>query len=142
MPEGKDANFANAPSSTDRLGAVVCHAGIFLGLSIIVPLILVLAVDKEKKPFVHQHAKQALVFQIILLLITICLFIFFGESILAVAGFATSTTEDVDAALSLSALLFFLIGAIFALTSLIFICIASYKAATGQSYKYPFLGRF
>ena len=140
MSEELNSNFDNTPSGTERLGAVVCHAGTFLGLSILIPLIFVLAVDKEKRPFVYQHAKQALVFQIIILLIGVCLFFLFGGSLLAVAGFGTGT-DEANATLSLSVLLFFLIIAILAISTLILICIASYKAIIGQAYKYPFLGR-
>ena len=129
----------NAPSGMERLCAVVCHTGAFLGLNIIIPAIFMLAIDKAKMPFTHQHAKQALAFQIITSLIVVCLVV--GASFTAGVGIIAALMSA-DVALPLSVLFLFLITAIFGIASLILVGIASYKAATGQPYKYPFLGRF
>ena len=143
IPEEKDTvatTTDNAPSGTDRLGAVICHTGAFIGLNIIIPLIFVCVVDKEKKDFLYQHAKQALAFQLATFLILIALI--FGGSFLTAGAGIMAAAMSAHVVLPLGVLLLLLAIMVFGIATLVLICIASYKAATGQPYKYPFLGKF
>lgn len=134
MEEKADIVVANEPSGLERLGAVVCHTGAFIGLNIIIPLVFVLVLDKKTKPFVYQHAKQALVFQIATFAILLGI-IFLGSGLTVTASILTATVTPWVVA-------FMLLTGLFGLGALVLISIASYKAATGQAYKYPFLKRF
>lgn len=142
IPEEQEAvvtKIDDAPSGIDRLGAVICHAGAFVGLNIIVPLIFACAVDKEKKDFLYQHAKQALAFQIATFLILIAIIL--GGSFLTTGAGIIAVDTSAHAVLPLSVILLFLSIMVVGVATLAFVCIASYKAATGQPYKYPFLGK-
>ena len=143
VPEEKEtveATTDNSPSGTDRLGAVVCHTGAFIGLNIIIPLIFVCAVDKEKKDFLYQHAKQALAFQLATFLLMVILII--GGGFLTAGAGIMAVATSAHAVFPLSALFLFFAVLMIGIAALVLICIASYKAATGQPYKYPFLGKF
>lgn len=102
------------PSSLDRLAAVLCQGAMYLGLVFILPLIVLVAIDKNKKPFLWNHAKQALVFQGVLLIGSIALVVL----TLGIGGI-------------------FLIFAI--PLALLFNLKAMYKAAIGEPYEYPML---
>ena len=57
-----------APSSLDKLVALLCQGSIYLGLAFVLPLIVLIVTDKDSKPFLWNHANQALLFQAALLI--------------------------------------------------------------------------
>ena len=121
------------PRFIERLGAIVCHASVFIGLALIVPLVLVLCVNKDKSYFVYRHAKQAFVYQAALYVSTMAVF--------AIWVFYTATLTGGYAVLG--ALLQGLAClAIVSLLFVVFVLVAIIKAAFGKQYTYPFLGRF
>lgn len=104
-------------SSEDRGWAAAAHLLPFIGLSFVGPLIIWL-VRRDESPFVEAHAREALNFQISLIIYGIVSLIL----IIVLIGI-----------LLLIAL---------ALFALIFMIIAGIKAATGEQYRYPLTIRF
>lgn len=101
----------------ERMWATFAHLGIVAGLviplgSILAPLIIWL-VQKDKSGFIDEHAKEALNFQITMLIA----FIISGILMLVIIGF-------------------FLIIAV-AIIDLVYSIIAATKANNGEPYKYP-----
>ena len=121
------------PQFVERLGAIACHASIFMGLSLIVPLVLVLCVNKDKNYFVYRHAKQAFVYQAVMI---VSIMTGFAVWLLYAANL---TGGYVVIAALLQALAGF---AVVSLLFLVFVLVAIIKAALGKPYTYPFLGRF
>lgn len=98
-----------------RLLAIIAHVSYFF-LPIILPLILMFV--KEDDPFVRHHARQALVFHLLLIAAG------------AVAGFLTIL------------LIGFLLLPVVAIFGLIYTIIATIRAADGQYYRYPISGNW
>jgi len=101
-----------AVASESRGWAVAAHLVPFIGLSFIGPLIVWL-MKKDEDPFVAEHARQALNFQILVLIAAI------------ISGF----------------LIILIIGLILLpivlIVAAIFMIIAAVKAANGEEYRYP-----
>lgn len=106
------------PTPEERNWAVLCHLGALLGfviwgLGVVLGPLIVWLIKKDTMPFVNDQGKEALNFQITVLL----------------------------AGIVCSALVFVLIGipllAALAIADLVFIIIAAIKASEGVSYRYP-----
>jgi hypothetical protein len=104
------------PTSDEKTMALLSHI-LTVVFWLIAPLVIYL-VKKDESTFVAEHAKESLNFQLTLMLLYIISFIL----IFVIVGF------------------FFLIALYF--INLIFIIVATIKAAEGKSYKYPFTIRF
>ena len=99
------------PSPLDKLVALSCQGSMYLGLAFILPLIVLIVTDKNSKPFLWNHAKQALLFQAALLIGSIAI-------VVLTLGFGV-------------VLLLFLIP-----LALLCNLKALYKAAVGEQYEY------
>lgn len=113
---GQEASPLATPTSDEKTMALLSHVLCFVG-GFIAPLVIYL-VKKDESPFVREHAKESLNFQITLIIMYIVSFI----------------------------LMFILIGillmAVLGIGALVFIIIAAIKANEGKLYKYPFNIRF
>lgn len=99
-------------SSDDRLLAILCHV-LTLFFSFIPPLVIYL-LKRDESPFVREHAKESLNFQITLAILYVVSFIL----IILLVGI-----------LMLMALGF---------VHLVFVIIATVRAAESRTYRYPF----
>jgi uncharacterized protein len=101
-----------APSGNDKIWSMLSHLSIFLGVGIILPLVVYLAMRKESE-YVAANAKESLNFHISVYIYALCCiplaFILIGIPLLVVIG----------------------IG------SLVFAIIAAVRASDGQCYHYP-----
>jgi uncharacterized protein len=101
-----------ATTTTDRLLIIICHLSILVSLGIVVPLIVWL-VKKHEHDAVVEHAKEALNFQLSMLIYVLCCLP------LMLIG--------------IGALLAILIG----LAGIVLAIIAAVKASDGTFYRYP-----
>jgi uncharacterized Tic20 family protein len=107
--------------------ALLCHlSGLFWfvtpGLNIVVPLIILL-VKGADDPFISHHGRQALIFQVIMSVVMIVLFIVGVFLLLILIG-----------------LLFIGAGLLVALLDVIFVLVATFAASRGERYSYPLMG--
>jgi uncharacterized Tic20 family protein len=102
-----------APSGNDKIWSMLSHLSFFLGVGIILPLIVYLAMRRESA-YVADNAREALNFHLSVVLYALCclplVFIFVGMPRLVVIGVA----------------------------SLILGILAAVKASDGGCYRYPF----
>jgi uncharacterized Tic20 family protein len=102
-----------APSGNDKIWSMLSHLSFFLGVGIILPLIVYLAMRRESA-YVADNAREALNFHLSVVLYALCclplVFIFVGMPLLVVIGVA----------------------------SLILGILAAVKASDGGCYRYPF----
>lgn len=100
------------PSGNDKIWAILSHVSFFLGIWIIIPLVVYLAMRGESE-YVARNAKEALNFHISLFIYVLCavplIFMLIGIPVMAavIVGAAVLTV------------------------------IASVKAADGEVYRYP-----
>jgi len=116
IPEPPPSNLPE-PDSDSKAWAVAAHLLPWVGIGFLGPLIIWL-IKRDEDPFVEEHAREALNFQISLL-------IYMGVSailIIVIIGF------------------FLLLG--FALFGFVIMIIAAVKAANGDTYRYPLSIRF
>ena len=108
---GQESLPANTPTQDEKTMAILAHILTLVG-GFIAPLVIWL-VKKDESPFVEEHAKESLNFQITIFLCYvisfILMFIIIGIFLLAVLG----------------------------LVHLILVIIATMKASEGKYYKYP-----
>jgi uncharacterized Tic20 family protein len=125
-----------------HLSALVAIAGLPFG-HVLGPLIVYL-IKGHESPFVGEHARASLNYQITLSIFAIV------ATILAVAGTLgfiiplTSSTDSTTAGFNLAALWigFAVVALIALLASILFIILGTIAAAEGRSYTYPFAIRF
>ena len=111
----------NEITSMDKLMAILCQTGGGYGVGCITfPLFILLVLKKDEKPFIHLHAKQALLSQLI---ISLYCFVFLVLTIIGHWSF----------------LIPLLMGIIAFAGCNLWACI---KASEGQEYVYPFLSAF
>ncbi len=110
---GKEELPMTAPSSDDKTMAILSHV-LTLAVGFVAPLIVYL-LKKDESPFIAQHAKESLNFQITLIIVIIALFI-------TVVGI----------------LLLWLVG----ILALVLVIVATIKASEGKLYRYPATFRF
>ena len=132
--EGIESKAAPAGQSSDSLARMVasaCHLTVLVGLPLLFAGIVLAAIRKEEHPFVYGHAKQAVIFQTIMLVswVVAALLCFSG----AVAGM-----NFVGFLIGLVFGAFWLVAVVAALVLTIY---AGIKAALGMEYSYPFLGK-
>ena len=119
-------------TSEQKVLAISCHLSFLLAFAVgfIVPFFssiacilvpLAIFLTKKDDPFVYQHAKQALVLQGLMLIVS------------AVSFALTLITVGILGIILVPALL--IVGVLV----LIFALIASYKALQGEPYEYPFI---
>ena len=109
---GADATFPEPQTPDAKTWAAIAHLGALI-LGFLAPLIVYI-MKKDEDPFVREHAREALNFQIVVLIaVVISLFL-----ALILIGF----------------LLLFLI----AIVNFVLVIIAGIKAANGEPYRYPF----
>lgn len=106
-----------------KLAAAVAQGGWLLGLGTVFVPLLIWLVTRKDHPFVAHHAKQSLLWQVLM---------FIGGTIAVIALIIITQDGTITA---LIAIVLMLPGAIFSIYAVI-------KALTGESYHYPLLGRF
>jgi len=103
---------ALAPKGSDKIWSMLSHLSALLGVGIVLPLVVYLAMRKESE-YVATNAREALNFHISVLIYAVCciplVFILVGVPLLLVLG----------------------------LGSLVLAIIATIKASDGQCYRYP-----
>jgi uncharacterized Tic20 family protein len=101
-----------AQHGNDKIWSMLSHLSALLGVGILLPLVVYLAMRKESE-YVAANAREALNFHISVLIYSLCclplVFILIGIPLLLVIGFG----------------------------SLIFAIIATVKASNNESYRYP-----
>lgn len=101
-----------APKGNDKIWSMLSHLSALLGVGIVLPLVVYLAMRKESE-YVANNAREALNFHLSVLIYALCciplVFILIGIPLLMILG----------------------------LGSLIFAIIATIKASDGQCYRYP-----
>lgn len=108
------------PNADEKLMAAISHAGIIIG-GILVALIVWL-VQKDKSKYVDFQAKQALVYQLVVLV---------GESILGVVGFVLGVlTFGIGFFILVPVLI------IIGLGTLVYGLYAAYKTYLGEDFRY------
>jgi len=101
-----------SPTSEEKLWMILSHVSLLLGVGLVLPLVVYL-VKKDTSPLVAHHAKEALNFQISVVLYSLaCVLLSFF-----IVGF------------------FLMFGLVVA--SMVFSLIASIKASEGVLYRYP-----
>jgi len=103
---------ALAPKGSDKIWSMLSHLSALLGVGIVLPLVVYLAMRKESE-YVASNAREALNFHISVLIYAVCciplVFVLIGVPLLLVLG----------------------------LGSLVLAIIATIKASDGQCYRYP-----
>jgi hypothetical protein len=101
-----------APTGTDKIWSMLSHLSVLFGLGILLPLIVYLAMRQDSE-YVEGNAREALNFQISILLYFLCciplVFVLVGVPLLLLLGLA----------------------------SLVLAIIATVKASQGHCYRYP-----
>ena len=109
---GQESDSPNAPSSEERTLAILAHLLTFVA-PILAPLIIYL-VKRNESEFVSIHAKEALNFQISLILY----YIIAGILVFVLIGFA--------------------LRAVLGICNLILVILAAIRASENKLYRYPF----
>ncbi len=134
-----------APDSNDRTLATLSHLGALMG-GFILPLVLYLVSDDEKRPETRHHAREALNFQITFAIVHLVGFVamFIGLAAGGLLG-TSGDTATTGAGFGLGISVFFgFFALIFAVSigSLVFAIIAAVRANKGERYRYPLCIRF
>ncbi len=112
METGSPVYAPLAPTGTDKIWSMLSHLSALLGVGIILPLVVYLAMRHESE-YVAANAKEALNFHISVILYVLCCiplaFILIGVPLLILIG----------------------------LSSLVLAVIAAIKASEGNCYRYP-----
>ncbi|THU41665.1 DUF4870 domain-containing protein [Niastella caeni] len=127
-----------------RTWAMLCHlsalAGLFFSLGSVIGPLLVWQIKKNELPEIDPHGKEALNFQLTILLLNIVAGIFFIGFLGAAFGvsrFWTSPFSLFSGGFGIVSIL-----VIINLVAWILAVIAGLKANNGESYKYPFSIKF
>lgn len=115
--------------------AVLCQIGIFV---IVVPLFVLKLTDSVKDGFLHHHAKQAFLSQVVMVVSSILILI--AEVLLSLLMYSGGRAGAETAVIFGIAL----VGAWFACMAvyIVCICIACFRAVQGRAYSYPGLSVF
>lgn len=126
VPPPPSAPQPSGPTQESRNWAMAAHLSAlvasFLGFAVIGPLVVWL-VKKDDDPFVAEHSREALNFQLTWLVAGLV-----GGIIGFVIGVVT---------LGLGFILLALLGGLFALAWLVLTIVAGVKASSGEHYRYP-----
>jgi uncharacterized Tic20 family protein len=134
-PVGDDDVHRDGPASDERILALLCHlGGLFTGF--VMPLVLWL-VKKAESPFVDHHGKEALNFQIFLML---PVFLLLGAGGVVMVAAVLGALDTMTAILG--GVVCTLVFAVLALYETVITIIASVAAYRGQSFRYPLTLRF
>ncbi len=143
----------NSPTREERWTAALCHtAGLTVFFGLAVPLIVYLT-QKERSPFLKAQALQALIFQVIALLVywlvnAGLILLYFGAFIpMVIVSSAMG-----DQAGWIAVIFFLVIGLIIAFSLLfvvilvpayfIFVLVAAWRSGKGNAFRYPIIGAF
>lgn len=137
----------------DKTLAVLCHAGGFIGSfilpflgGVITPLVIWATGKSPEKPLLTQHGKEAVNFQISMLLyaIIVTTILFGGAILFGLAPLVSDDSNMVAAFIGSGAVIAFcmIVFGLMWLLEAICVIIAIAKAATEQDYRYPFTIRF
>lgn len=112
METSSFTDVSSAPKGSDKIWSMLSHLSALLGVGIILPLVVYLAMRRESE-YVATNAREALNFHLSVLIYSLCciplVFIFIGIPLLLVLG----------------------------VSSLVLAIIATVKASDGQCYRYP-----
>lgn len=134
----------NTRDQNVRTWSMLCHisalAGLFFGLGNVLGPLLVWQIKKNELPEIEPHGKEALNFQLTILLINIAagiLFIGFMGAAFGIGRIWRSPFSLWSGGFGLGAIII-----IINLVAFILAVIAGLKANNGEPYKYPFAIRF
>ena len=134
-----------APDSSDRTLATLSHLGVVLG-GFVLPLVMYLISDDERRPETRYHAREALNFQISFMVAYIAGFVLmFGG--FAVSGLfsAAGGAEAAGAGIGLGVAGFFAFFALILaviIANFVFSITGAVRANRGDRYRYPVSFRF
>ncbi len=134
-----------APDSNDRTLATLSHLGVVLG-GFLLPLILYLIADDQRRPQTRRHAREALNFQITTLVVTLLAMVamFTGLAASGLLG-ASGEPEAIGAGIGVGVTLFFLFFVVLfavSIAAFVFGIIGAVRANKGEHYDYPLCIRF
>jgi uncharacterized Tic20 family protein len=134
----------NTREQNVRTWSMLCHisalAGIFFGLGNVIGPLIVWQIKKNELPEIEPHGKEALNFQLTILIINIVagiLFIGFLGAAFGVGRIWRSPLSLLGGGFGIGSIII-----IINLAAFILAVIAGLKANNGESYKYPFAIRF
>lgn len=134
----------NTRDQNVRTWSMLCHisalAGLFFGLGNVLGPLLVWQIKKNELPEIEPHGKEALNFQLTILLINIAagiLFVGFMGAAFGIGRIWRSPFSLWSGGFGLGAIII-----IINLVAFILAVIAGLKANNGEPYKYPFAIRF
>jgi uncharacterized Tic20 family protein len=133
--------FAQNPqqNSDDRTLAMLSHAGVLIG-GFIVPLVMYLISDDEKRPNTRFHAREALNFQLTFLAVYFGAFILLFGGIAVGGGFAEqgdTLSGGTVVALFVSLGVFFVVIITMVVLNFVFSIKGAIRANQGVRWKYP-----
>ncbi len=129
-------------SSEDKVLAGLSHLAIFLNLIGILGVLIVYLVKKDESEFIAHHAKQALGYQVVIMVITWLLGIFFAAA--AVGGALTGQIFELEFLVPGIMILAFLFGLLAILITIALYGYAIYaavKAFQGEDFVYAVIGK-
>ena len=134
----------NTHEQNVRTWSMLCHvsalAGIFFGLGNVIGPLIVWQIKKNELPEIEPHGKEALNFQLTILIVNIVagiLFIGFLGTAFGFGRFWRSPFYLLSGGFGIGAILI-----IINLVAFILAVVAGLKANNGEPYKYPFAIRF
>ena len=117
MQSSEISSGAAVPSGNDKIWAMLSHLSIFLGVGILLPLVVYLAMRRESE-YTAANAREALNFHISMYLYVLCciplMLVLIGVPLAIIIG----------------------------LGSLVLAIVAAVKASNGECYRYPLTLRF
>lgn len=123
-------------TSSDTTWAVLSHVGVFV-IGIIAPILL-LVIFGEKSKFVAKHARESLNYQLTVILAAVLLY-----AVAAGVGFGVyGLTDKPEAGIITGYLLAFIPAMGMGIANIVFLILATIKAAKGEHYRYPVCIRF
>lgn len=144
------ARYMAPATGPERLAGVISHGSMLLGMPLFVPvLVLVLfPLIQRSTPFVRHTAIQALLFQLLIMLVSGLLLGIAGAAwglpfVTAVVPILGVLLGPIAALISWPvALIFMIIGGLVLLWGLWIEIVATWKAFNGQPYRMPIVGGF
>lgn len=131
------ASIGTTPDGDDRTLAAVSHGGLLAG-GFILPLVMYLISDDERRPETRFHAREALNFQLTFLAVYLgSMIVLFGTVFVGVFSSSSQGSDELGAAAVIGLVLGF--GAMMLLFALnvVFSVIGAVKASRNERWRYP-----
>ncbi len=129
--------------SEDKILAGISHLGIFLNVVGFVGVLIIYLVKKEASHFVRDHAKQALGYQVIILIISwMITLIFMGGAIGGIVSGTIFNLPQIMPGFMGSMIIFGIIRGGLSLLIFGYAVYAAIQALQGKGFKYVVIGEF